>query len=53
MLTALRRLVKLYVVAFVGVLEGGPTEEQIEEIVWSEVAYVQWIRERVVLFLED
>jgi hypothetical protein len=35
---------------FVPVHEEGPTEEQIEKIVWGEVVYVEGIRERRVLF---
>jgi hypothetical protein len=38
---------------FVPVHEEGPTEEEIEEIVWREVVYVEGIRERIVLFPDD
>jgi hypothetical protein len=41
------------ILRFVPVHEEGPTEEEIEEIVWREVVYVEGMRERIVLFPED
>ena len=38
---------------FVPVHKERPTEEEIEEIVWREVVYVEGIRERIVLFPDD
>jgi hypothetical protein len=38
---------------FVPVCQGGPTEEEIEEIVWREAIYVEGIRERLDLFPDD